>query len=228
MDLYAAEPWGAAEEETMPAKKPTRGRAPASVRRPRCTYHEGGRRCVKDGDGNPPLCRPHQLAVAAILNNQIRTPAQRVVDLVGDFLSGKRVNEADIMGVAQDVAAQWSGMADGFRPPIDRNGRTAHGSAPQWSPAEWREFLRSQTGGGARQAPPPPPVDQEEEDNRIARLRARQVLGFTASQVLTIADVKGRHRALAKRNHPDRGGSTAKMATINNAADVLLADPEIR
>ena len=58
-------------------------------------------------------CTPPASATA-ILNQQSRTPAQRVADLVGDFLAGKRINEADVLGVAQDLASQF----------IARDGRT--------------------------------------------------------------------------------------------------------
>lgn len=195
---------------------------PRTHRAPRCTYSEGGRRCVKDGEGNPPLCRVHQIAVAEILNNKARTPAQRLSDLLGDFLSGKRVNQEDVVGVAQDFAQQWSsGMAGEFRPPIDARGRTDHQQHTRQDPPWWQP----RPGQGSRQSPP---VDPQQEELRVARLRARKLMGFTANQAITADDVKSRKRALAKKNHPDQGGSTAKMAAINDAADVLLADPEIR
>lgn len=210
-----------------PKRKPSAARSKradtpqnGSHRAPRCTYSEDGRRCVKDGDGNPPLCRVHQIAVAEILSRKTRTPAQRVSDLVTDFLQGKRLTQDEVMGVVQDVAQQWSGMAGEYRPPIDARGRTDHHQYTRQD-APWTP----RPGQGSRQAPP---VDPQQEELRVARLRARKVLGFATNQRLTPDDVKQRKRELAKRNHPDQGGSTAKMATINDAADVLLADPDIR
>jgi curved DNA-binding protein CbpA len=48
-------------------------------------------------------------------------------------------------------------------------------------------------------------------------------MGFSGKDRLTVESVKDRRRVLAKKHHPDRGGSVATMARINDAADVLLA-----
>jgi len=203
------------------SKRADSQRNTSSHRAPRCTYSEDGRRCVKDGEGNPPLCRAHQIAVAEILNRKSRSPAQRVSDLVSDFLQGKRINQDEVMGVVQEVAQQWSGMAGDFRPPIDGSGRTDHHQNQRADQNWWTP----RPGQGSRQAPS---VDPQQEELRVARLRARRVLGFTTNQSISVDEVKHRQRTLAKKNHPDLGGSTQKMAAINAAADVLLADPDIR
>ncbi len=62
-------------------------------------------------------------------------------------------------------------------------------------------------------APPDPGI--------LARRQARAVLGFAATEPLTIALLRDRKRVLAKRHHPDHGGSVSKMAEVNSAADVL-------
>jgi curved DNA-binding protein CbpA len=49
------------------------------------------------------------------------------------------------------------------------------------------------------------------------------VLDFAIGQKVTAAEVKARHRELARRHHPDRGGSVARMQEINAAVDQLLA-----
>lgn len=36
---------------------------PPKKKRPRCSYYEGNRRCIKSGSGNPPLCKPHRLVL---------------------------------------------------------------------------------------------------------------------------------------------------------------------
>lgn len=89
-------------------------------------------------------------------------------------------------------------------------------------------------GGGARFKPPrgfpgwgrqQVPEDPEVEFNRqqaAAAVRARQVLGFAASEPLTVDSVRKRHRELAKKHHPDRGGQLAKMQEVNAAVDVLM------
>jgi hypothetical protein len=71
---------------------------------------------------------------------------------------------------------------------------------------------------GPRSRPSVPQVDQ----HASYLLAARAVLEFTPSQVLTADAIKERKRMLAKRHHPDRGGSAARMAAINDAADILL------
>jgi len=56
-----------------------------------------------------------------------------------------------------------------------------------------------------------------------ARYLARQTMGFAQAEPLTEAIIKDRKRLLAKKHHPDRGGSVQKMALVNDAADILLA-----
>lgn len=52
----------------------------------------------------------------------------------------------------------------------------------------------------------------------------REVLGFPADQAVTAADVKAKQRELARRHHPDAGGTEAAMAEINDAADRALRE----
>jgi curved DNA-binding protein CbpA len=49
------------------------------------------------------------------------------------------------------------------------------------------------------------------------------VFGFKETARLTESLIKERHRELVRRHHPDRGGSTARMAVINDARDILMA-----
>jgi hypothetical protein len=51
---------------------------------------------------------------------------------------------------------------------------------------------------------------------------ARQELGFQPREPLVAADVEQRRKQLARKHHPDLGGSVARMASINQAADLLL------
>lgn len=73
---------------------------------------------------------------------------------------------------------------------------------------------------GTRYVPPPPPVDELAE-KRAALRRAKVELGFAADEPITLQQVKDRHRVLARRHHPDRGGSVEKMQIINAAVDLL-------
>ena len=74
---------------------------------------------------------------------------------------------------------------------------------------------------GARSGRPPPPPPRPPPD---PTLRAREILGFEASERLTAEMVQKRRQALARVFHPDMaGGSTAQMTKVNQAADLLLA-----
>lgn len=76
------------------------------------------------------------------------------------------------------------------------------------------DYVRNQAQG----RPPPPPRARKPSgpDPRV-------VLGFAAGQRLTADIVKKRHRDLARKHHPDRGGSVAKMQEINAAVDAIMA-----
>lgn len=70
--------------------------------------------------------------------------------------------------------------------------------------------------------------EAQRQQNREARAkageisRARRVLGFTAKEPVTREQVKARQRELARKHHPDRGGSVERMQQINWAVDILL------
>lgn len=52
----------------------------------------------------------------------------------------------------------------------------------------------------------------------------REVLGFPPSSKPVHAEVDARYRALAKKHHPDAGGSAAAMAELNAARDEALKE----
>ena len=52
--------------------------------------------------------------------------------------------------------------------------------------------------------------------------RARRLLGVRANA--DAAQIRAAHRKLAATMHPDRGGSTARIAALNAARDLLLAN----
>jgi hypothetical protein len=61
-----------------------------------------------------------------------------------------------------------------------------------------------------------------EQSNEFALGKARWLLGVSANDD---ADrIKSRHRQLISENHPDRGGSEARAAELNEARDLLLND----
>ncbi len=167
----------------------------------KCAYREGAKRCPRDGTSNPPLCAAHR----TLLEEEGRHGQSRTAlgDVVERFVSGKKVSPQTLVnGIAELGALFGLRRQSPDRPP----------GPHQWMP------------------PPPPDPARErvtaEDARRLAEvMRARNILGFAPSDVLTEEAIKKQHRALAKRFHPDRaGGSLAKMQTVNAAVDVLVAE----
>ncbi len=183
-----------------------------------CAYREGRRRCRRTGDGNPPLCAPHKIAAAEAARPQARTA---IHDLFDTIMSGGRLRADDISAAAEEfLGGGFGGMggniAQGFHPDLSDEMPGDHQRAPH---AAWEDFLR---GSHRHNQAPPPPVDPDLE--RRAAVRAAKVaLGFAAGEPITLEQVKKRHRELARKHHPDVGGSLAKMQEINQAAGILEA-----
>lgn len=203
-----------------------------TARAPRCQVYENNRRCTRDGHGEPAVCARHRAAIAGAAK---ASPfATIVAEQVENFLGGKPINrEAIFGGIAETLAQQWApAMGGGYHPEVGRqeSENSAHRRAQSGRAAQgvnWGDIFRDaqervrDAQRQTRQTPPP----QADDSERIARdvALARQVMGFAASEPLTEEVITARKRALAKKHHPDRGGSVEKMATINNAADVLMA-----
>jgi hypothetical protein len=80
----------------------------------------------------------------------------------------------------------------------------------------WREDSQTDTGRGERQSSPVDgPMTQEE---------AYEILGLAPGA--GISEINSAHRALMKRFHPDRGGTSYLAAKINEAKDTLLKTHE--
>lgn len=183
----------------------------------RCVFTEGGARCRRSGTGDPSLCNPHRIVMRDA--GRPPQPLGGLADLVDRFVSGKRVTAKVWKGAMGDVAAildqyqqqqgqpqpqqQASAGSGGFRPPPGFTPPPNWGWVPPW----------------ARPQPPPPP-----DPLVLERKRARVVLGLTPTEALTLEILTKRRRELARKHHPDRGGSVAKMQSINAAADVLEAE----
>ncbi len=56
----------------------------------------------------------------------------------------------------------------------------------------------------------------------LDQARARRLLGVRAGA--SREQIREAHRRMAAKMHPDRGGSTARIAEINAARDILLAE----
>ena len=62
---------------------------------------------------------------------------------------------------------------------------------------------------------------QTRSDGRQRLGRARRLLGV--GRKASRSEIREAHRRMAAILHPDRGGSTAKLAEVNAARDLLLA-----
>lgn len=146
------------------------------------------------------------------------------MDMIGDMLNGKPINNQDAMGIASDLFAAWNGMGAAYRPPIDAHGQTTHGRSAPFVPfGGWPGAGRPAGWWPGAGTPPPPRMDPQEQARREAVARARKTMGFTDAERLSEDAITDRRKRLARKHHPDLGGSLERMTIINDAADVLLA-----
>lgn len=143
---------------------------------------------------------------------------QQLGGLFDQMLAGYPPSQAQL----EQVAADMVGRVIGRTVTVDEVRAVRQGDyAPLREVAE--QYRARQSGRVPR---PGPPIVDPEIAAKIERAkalgRARAVLGFTKDHILTVAIVKTRHRELARRHHPDAGGSTEKMQKINGAADLLV------
>jgi hypothetical protein len=172
----------------------------------RCAYVERGRRCGRAGTGNPPLCEAHRVVLEAEATRPAR-PGEKLVDLLGRAFQGKKISDRQVMSGIEDLMGMFQ-----QHPSFD-----ALRAQAEVQIRERARRIQQQRGQQQRQKPPPTPPP------RPAGPDPRVVLGFAAGQKLTVEEVKKRHRELARKHHPDRGGSVAVMQQINAAVDQLLA-----
>ena len=165
----------------------------------RCTFRDGSRRCVRNGYGDPPLCRAH--AVYAIVEGEeidgSESPLPDILDFADRIMS--RSQDELVKGVRDFLGDM---LADTANPPRSRPRQRAR---PRPEPPPPRE--------PPPPPPPPPPIDEDPRD----------VLGFAPTLNLTKELVKKRQRELARLYHPDQGGSLKAMQRVNDAAEKLLA-----
>jgi len=179
-------------------------RARQPTRSPRCAYIERGQRCKRAGDGNPPLCEAHRIVLEAEAARPQR-PGEKVVSLLGRVFRGQKVDDESLYAGIEDFVDMFS------RPP----GAAPHNPIDA-ARARAAEFLRRAQAQAGAVPPPPRPKKPPGPDPRA-------ILGFAAGQKITAELVKKRHRELARKHHPDRGGSLQKMQEINQAVDAIMA-----
>jgi len=190
------------------ARKTQRAKARGA---PRCCYSENGQQCLRNGTGNPPLCRAHHLVLEDMYTRAQGGPGGSVGQLFHDFFRGNPIRP--------EVAAAALGEIFGFTGFPGQTPRP-HGARAPGGPGVGRGGWIP--GGAPRQPPRPPPIDPQVAERRRALAMARQELGFGPQEPLTPEMVGRRRKEMARRYHPDQGGSVERMARINQAADLLL------
>ena len=193
-------------------------RRTARARNPnRCVYVENGRRCQRIGLGDPPICRACRAGLEASYETMGRTPGVAgMAGLFFDFLAGRRIRKEDFQRAVGEFADAMG--AGGVRPPGFPPGASARGhrrSAP---------FPGPPPNGHGHRIPFEPDPDYEERKRLVM---ARQELGFQPREPLTVAVVEKRRKELARKHHPDLGGSPERMVRINQAADLLVSSGQL-
>jgi hypothetical protein len=166
---------------------------------------------------NPPLCNTHRVVFADIGRTPARVPGQAAVDLLGDLLSGQKVSRDRVQDAINDLlGGAWQmggGMAGGYYPEDDGAGVdtewTPHNSG---GPHDRRHHRHASS------------FDPEAAELAEARRRARIVMGFAASERITLEQLRVTYKKLARKHHPDLGGDREKMTQVNAANDVLEAE----
>lgn len=147
-----------------------------------------------------------------IAQQEERSPMEDLGELVSDFLSGQRINVADVVNIFTQAFPLGGHMASGYAPPMGGHAIPPDGNGVRYGQAQQQRWS---------QPDPPPPIDHEAE---LEKQKARATLGFMPQEPLNAEIIRKRHRELMKRHHPDRGGSVARMAAINAARDTLLGE----
>lgn len=178
---------------------------------------------MRNATGASPYCRAHEVVMQSeIAKAESKgSLADIATSAIRDMFAGRKI---DSNKVAQDLTeAIWeSGGSFGeFRPDVgDVDWETMFQQARERVHAARGAYQQHrQQGSGQRQRPP------SEDPEHVQRMRAvqaaRATLGFGPRDAITKEILKARHRELAKRHHPDRGGSLERMKIINSAVDLI-------
>lgn len=174
----------------------------------RCSYKEGNHRCVKNATivviGQQAFCRAHAMVVMnaatprANVESVVHKAADMAGDLLRDFLDGRPINRQKVASALNDFASQAArDYAAGY-------------------------YQGSADPGRARARRPRPQQEPDPEaERRQAITAARAALGFSPTETISREQLKTRHRELAKKHHPDRGGSLERMQAVNAAVETL-------
>lgn len=168
--------------------------------------------------GASPFCRVCELATreASAPAVPARKPggfAAAASDIFDDLLNGRRVSKNKVASAINEFAWAVGGNYTDYHPDI---GPPPPEPGSRFDPPD---DFRPPPGWHREQAPPQPPPANDPA--KVAA--ARRSLGYGPSERITAESLKARHRELAKRHHPDRGGSLGRMQEINAAIDTLTA-----
>jgi hypothetical protein len=181
-------------------------------RPPQCSYIERGRKCTRNGTGNPPLCAAHRIVLHEEASAGSGSPiADYIQDIVRRFRAGEPVSPQEwITAMAGAAAEMMAAAARRPRGPVHPLRAAPYRQAPPRPPPP----------------PPPPPPPLPPRVDKLAD--ARRVMGFAAGSSVTKAQVAQRRRELARKHHPDLARDPAQrtvreeqMRKINAAADLL-------
>lgn len=187
---------------------PPRRRSPPNPYR--CVYREGGKRCVRNGTGEPVLCARHHELVARQYSGS--PYAGSAADVIGRVSRGEKVSTGDVV----------AGIFDMFGQVFGGGGQRQHPNQPApWDLPPWDTGASQGIPPRARAQPRPPPPPNPELERKKAVAAAKKTLGFKVGDNPDATTLKAKYRALARRHHPDRGGSLERMKAINAAYELL-------
>jgi len=169
------------------------------------------------------MCGLHAQAVGGDV-----TPLGRIFDA---FINGRPIEQKTVQDAGRQIAEKLIGRKltdEEYAGAVNGGGFsfTGAGGRPWYS-----HVAESVSGSGASSSGPDPAAEarrakEQAELERSRKIgRARRTLGFTAKEPITPHELKERYRKLARRHHPDRGGSVAKMQEINEAMEILSKPP---
>jgi hypothetical protein len=153
---------------------------------------------------------------------RVSSAFQKVSDLFDDLLAGNHIDPQRLGSVAKDAfqefrAWQMGGGYTNYHPPM-ANESDIHDSDPAFAGSrDPRQRARYRPGFHQEEEVP---IDDAAQ-LAAARAKARQVMGFGPRDLITKDILKARYRKLAKKHHPDLGGSPARMREINDANEIL-------
>ncbi len=195
---------------------------------PTCVFTEGKRRCRRRGTGNPALCEPHRAALDVVAGRQGGF-GEQLGTLLDTVLSGRKPTAAQVDRTMASLASsvlRRPVTVEEFRQTRQQVQRG------QWDAVAGQ--VRSSASGRSPSAPPPGPDPAEQQRQQAeahaksqakARLHdiayARKILGIGPRTVLTEDLIKTQQRVMARKHHPDRGGSTQAMQDVNHAVEIL-------